>query len=149
MLLNPELDINGKIEINYEAISNLMWLTCPYLNDKIHKLESKGLIRTISNLIQSESKMTLSMNKAHANFYFLRSIIFNDLVGTTFWQKRIGLFNTGIGGISDKKTLKCLHMHFCHFRLCKDNIAGLLTYRLLNQKVRCDEGFCKNANKGS
>ena len=146
MLLSPEVEINGKMETNYEAISNLMWLTCPYLNDKIHKLESTGLIKTISNLIQSENKMTLSMNKAHANFYFLRGVIFKNLVGTSFWQKQIGLFNTGIGGIRDKKTLKCLHMHFCHFRLCKDNIAGLLTYRLLNEKVKCDEGLCRNAN---
>ena len=37
--------------IDYQSLSNILWLTCPYLNDAIHQLENKGYITKIGNLI--------------------------------------------------------------------------------------------------
>ncbi|MDY6933039.1 MAG: DUF501 domain-containing protein [Spirochaetota bacterium] len=147
ILLNPKKMINGKEQLNYEALSNLMWLTCPYLNDKIHIIESVGGIQRISEIILSDNLLTSKMEKAHANFYFLRSAIFHKFIGENIPQQRIDLFNTGIGGIRNISMLKCLHMHFSHFRICEDNIAGLLTFRLLEEKCSCDEVLCEDASK--
>ena len=75
ILLDPVKVINGEKELNYEAISNIMWLTCPYLNDRIHDLENSGFIKSITDTIQNDVTLRSLMRKAHARFYFLRSII--------------------------------------------------------------------------
>ena len=142
VLLNPLKNINGIHELNYQAISNLMWLTCPYLNDKIHELENSGMISRITDFILQDITLHSMMKRAHANFYFLRNIICMKYADFSLSENSTDIFEKGIGGTSNLDTLKCLHIHFCHYRIFKDNIAGLLTSRLLNDKLNCDERMC-------
>ncbi len=142
VLLNPVNEENENGELNYQAISNLMWLTCPYLNDKIHEFETQGLITSITDLIQHDSMLSSMMRSAHANFYFLRNLIFSKYAHSAIVSRPEDIFKNGIGGTSNLDTLKCLHTHFCHFRIFKNNIAGLVTYKLLNGKMDCDNDMC-------
>ncbi len=144
VLLNPIKEEDENDELNYQALSNLMWLTCPYLNDKIHELETQGVISRITNFIQHDSTLRSMMRSAHANFYFLRNFIFFKYAQSSIMSKPEGVFKNGIGGIRNLETLKCLHIHFCHYRIFNNNIAGLLTCNLLNGKLDCDEDICGN-----
>lgn len=142
ILMNPiSRNEEGKSELNHQAASNLLWLTCPYLNDKIHEIENKGFISKISKLINNDTGFTNRMRYAHAHFYFLRHRV--CYVSGGFRNLDIELFGKGIGGIQDLNSLKCLHLHYSHYRICSNNIAGLIVCRLLDYKLQCDNCECR------
>jgi len=143
ILLNPKMEND---EINYQAISNILWLTCPYLNEKIHELENAGYIEKITEFINSDISLTAKMNNAQANSYYLRKHIVQKYFSAGISEDKLSKFNTGIGGVRNGAMLKCLHAHFCNFIICNDNIAGIITIHLLNFKINCDEAICKNAH---
>jgi len=143
--LTPIKVTGGRPEINYGAISNIIWLTCPYLNDKIHKLESVGFIEKIESFIQNDAALKIIMDEAHVHFYFMRSNLLEQVTEHLPPKKRMRIFNKGVGGTKDISTLKCLHMHYSHFRLYNNNLAGYITNKLLDEKVNCNEVICKNA----
>lgn len=144
MWLDPQPEEAGG-EANYEALSNLLWLTCPYLNERIHDLEQQGLVDRIGGLILEDSALLSKMNSAHAKFYYLRKGIFEKSFGCNIPEEMIRHLNTGIAGIRDIATLKCLHAHFCHYRICEDNLAGMITARLLGGRLDCQEARCRHA----
>ncbi len=147
VFLNPVKEIAGKNYLNYEAISNIIWLTCPYLNDRIHELENDSYIKKIQKIIQKDNMFRELMLKAHANYFFIRNIIFRKYTGSMLETENIDLSRSGIGGIRDLRMIKCLHLHFSHFYVCKNNIAGRITCHYLNQKTYCDGKYCEKYEK--
>lgn len=139
---------NDRKKINYMAVANPLWLTCPYLNRKIHDLESDGYIKKISVFLSSERNIMDTMKNAHAHYYYLRrklySKAFGQISSIDFSNK---VLHSGIGGINDIKNLKCLHQHYSHFLICSDNVAGRVVHNLLNGINYCRERLCDDARK--
>ncbi|TAL39693.1 MAG: DUF501 domain-containing protein [Spirochaetes bacterium] len=145
MLLNPLPSDETRGGVRYEAVTNIIWLTCPFLNECIHELEQEGYIEKVSALIGGDLELRTKMEAAHARFYYLRKNFYKRYFGTAPEEDRASVFNVGIAGIRDIGAIKCLHAHFAHFRICDDNVAGVITSRLLNDKINCDEVRCRNA----
>ncbi len=132
-----------KKDVNQTSISTLVWLTCPYLNERIHRLESDGYIKKIGVLIHSEREYVESMRFAHAHYYYLRKNVYRYFLGdVTSLDDNTRLFNTGIGGINNIDTIKCLHLHYAHFKICERNLTGKITSMLLNHDIYCDDRRC-------
>ncbi len=125
-------------------IANPIWLSCPYINEKIHKIEDNGFIKKITDFINSDRAQIDSMSDAHAHFYFFRKKIYRWAAFTNYPEEMIPLFNKGIGGLSSAVYLKCLHMHYAHYQFCSSNLAGHVTTALLNFDTVCSNGKCKN-----
>ncbi len=142
ILLNPEA---GGGEWNYEAVSNVFWLTCPYLNERIHGIEQDGYIEKIGKFIRRDNSLIMRMESANAQIYFLRKRVCNSRPDATFPEEMRRVMDAGVGGARDTSSLKCLHAHFCHSRICGDNVAGLVTARLLDDRLNCEEVRCRNA----
>jgi hypothetical protein len=145
ILLSPECESETSCEIRLESITNLIWLTCPYLNERIHSLESDRNIPKIANFINQDSYLFSVMQNAHSHFYFLRKYVYGKFLNFPIPGEWRDLFETGIGGVRCTSYIKCLHLHFSHFRLCNYNVVGLITFYLLNRKMNCDGEMCKNA----
>jgi uncharacterized protein len=145
MLLNPLPGEGSPTVVRYEAVTNIIWLTCPYLNERIHELEQEGYIEKVSALISGDLEMRTKMDAAHARFYYLRKNFYKRFFGTAPDEDRASVFNVGIAGIREIESIKCLHAHFAHFRICDENVAGVITSRLLDDKINCDEVRCRNA----
>ncbi|HSV96523.1 MAG TPA: DUF501 domain-containing protein [Spirochaetota bacterium] len=142
MLLNPDA---GGGEWNYDAVSNMLWLTCPCLNERIHDIEQAGYIEKIGNFILQNNSLKMKMESANAQMFFLRKRVCHSRPKATFPEEMRRVMNAGVGGARDTGSLKCLHAHFCHHRICSDNIAGLVTARLLDDRFNCGEVRCRNA----
>jgi hypothetical protein len=139
----PETCGPDRKRLNHASISSLIWLTCPYLNDRIHRLESDGFIKKITVLMHSNRDYIDSMRFAHAHYFFLRKNIYRHFLGEiSTLEENMGLFNAGIGGTNNTDTIKCLHLHYAHFRLCDRNFAGRTTSMLLNDDKYCDDCRC-------
>lgn len=147
IVLSPVKNENEKETINYGALRNVFWLTCPYCNDVIHKLENDGYISKIENFIQENRLAREWMNSAHSHMYFIRKKIYRDFFKDIYPEELISFFNTGVGGVKDWCTLKCLHAHFAFYRINPINCAGYIVQKLLNDVVDCGNNRCGNENK--
>lgn len=141
VLLDPSKNIKQPELINYQAISNLLWLTCPYLNDEIHKLENNGYIQKISDFIGTDNGYKSLMKSSHANFYFLRNFVYWKFFGAPLEEEPMDIFTKGIGGTAELNSLKCLHMQFCHYSLYSYNVAGYMTAQLIG-RLDCGDVRC-------
>lgn len=146
ILLNPRRtdgDEGNASSFDYRALSNIMWLTCPYLNEEIHALESRGLIDSIQNFISGDRHLTTMMNDAHAHYYYLRKRLFEKYFGPVMPVDANEIFHTGIGGIKETEFIKCLHIHYTHYRICQDNVVGRIVHHLLDGKINCRTARCR------
>ena len=114
ILLDPMVHLNGEArgngDVNIKALSTLMWLTCPYLNDVIHNLESEGMIEKISDFIKSDRALEQEMSYSHASYYYLRKNVYRHFFDVDDSEKNIEfearIFNKGIGSIEDTSYIK-------------------------------------------
>ena len=145
VLLDPlvQQEQKDKSPINFMAISTLLWLTCPYLNERIHELESRGCVDRIEKFIRSDRTVSSLMMHAHASFYFLRKRVYCRYAGgLSSLEENRRVLCTGIGGIRDMENIRCLHMHYAHYLLYPENPAGRVTGLLLEGKTCCEKGLC-------
>lgn len=147
ILLNPAPKNTGERDDTfYKNISNLLWLTCPYLNEKIHGFENAGYIERIQNFINNDRLLLGMMENAHADYFFFRKNIYHHFFGDSCeMDEDSRIFNKGIGGIWNTDNLKCLHQHYSHYRLCEQNIAGRIVYHMLNGQTFCSGVNCNDA----
>lgn len=139
-------EVSTPDDINYTALSNVFWLTCPYLNEKVHTIESRGMLSRIQSEIADNRHLTEMMQTAHAHFYFLRRSIFYRVSGRVYDEDMMQHFNSGIGGVADTTALKCLHMHYCHFVVCPENFAGRVAHTAIGVHSDCQDGACVHAS---
>jgi hypothetical protein len=146
LILNP---IKDKIreEIDHTGLANPLWLSCPYLAQKIHDLEQEGYIKKIQSFIGTDRKFKTMMEDAHAHFYFFRKQLFYNVMGKSYPENHIKFFNRGIGGINDVRYVKCMHLHYCHYRIYDKNLIGHMASRLLKNDCSCDNMLCKGFKK--
>lgn len=141
-VLNPVFEDEQKT-INYSALKNPLWLTCPHLNKGIHKIEDNMAVSKIQKFIRSDRFFKTKMEDAHAHYYYFRKELFSEISGRSFEEDLVSVFNSGIGGIADVTAVKCLHMHFAHYQFCTDNIAGKITDMILDGDTYCSGEKCK------
>ena len=148
VLLSPfqKTEGSGGGTVNFIALSTPLWLTCPYLNDKIHKLEDLGYIKRIEGLIQGEKQYLKGMKSAHVHYAFLRKKLWRQFIGEPeIIEPNCKLMTSGIGGIRAFETVKCLHLHYAHYTIFPDNYVGRVITTLLRDDTHCREGTCGNA----
>lgn len=120
-----------------EPFPTIHYLTCPHLRKEVSKLEEKGLIREYEELVEKSSELKVRLSDAH-----------NDVI-----KKRIGLLRSedivwinklssvGTGGIRDRNTIKCLHLHLADFLAGIDNPVGEMVYNTIKEK-ECSNALC-------
>lgn len=128
--------------VHFGSVANPIWLTCPYMNDVLHDLETEGYINKINELMLGDRRIFSNMRDAHAEFYYFRKELFREQNGQSLAEDMIKFFDLGIGGIKDIQYIKCLHLHYAHYELNKKNTIGLITLELLNKKKYCEDGRC-------
>lgn len=142
IVLNPIKDAVKK-EIDHTGLANPLWLSCPYLAQKIHDIEQEGYVKKIQSFIKTDRKFLTMMKDSHAHFYFFRKQLYYNVTGETYPESFIKFFNRGIGGIADVRFVKCLHLHYCHYKIYSGNLAGQMTDRLLQNELNCKDRMCE------
>jgi hypothetical protein len=129
--------------MNRKPFPTMYWLTCPYLNEEISRLESQNFIDKIQNKIDENEEMLHELKNAHKSEIKHRLDIIKDEIEELPYPMQKSLKEKGIGGISDFKYVKCLHLHFASYISGNDNPIGrevdqLLEKRYCNSCVCCD-----------
>ncbi|MBN2079062.1 MAG: DUF501 domain-containing protein [Spirochaetes bacterium] len=126
------------------AAADLLWLTCPFLHDAIHGLETRGYVKKIESFLDGAAEFSEEAQASHEDFISLRRISFPRLLSRGKEDPlREEIAGSGVGGRRGAKGLKCLHAHFAHYLLNGRNIVGSITSRLLGDLLECDDARCR------
>lgn len=109
----------------------LYWLTCPFLRTGISRLEADGWIKRLEERMRNSSELSEMMCAAHEQYARER----NALQASMQREMPVaGLRDRGIGGLADRRYLKCLHLHVAH-ALVGENAIGTIVLDLLPEQA--------------
>ncbi|MCK4246702.1 DUF501 domain-containing protein [Candidatus Bipolaricaulota bacterium] len=115
-----------------QPFPTLFWLTCLFLCRAVSQLENAGWIGQIERLLHRDGDLKRRMNEAHRAYirerYELLSV--EDRTNLVDMAASKTLLEKGIGGISDFRYVKCLHLHVAH-ALVRTNPVGEIVLRHL------------------
>ncbi len=116
----------------------LFWLTCPYLVKAVDRLEAEGWIGRLEQKLSEDEALRAGMARAHRRYVEARSALLSGDERWTIESRGLasGLLEKGIGGIADRRRLKCLHLHVAH-SLADENPIGAIVCGML-PAVECD-----------
>jgi len=117
-----------------QPFPTLFWLTCPFLCRAISQLESVGWIRRVESLPSRDGELKRRVGKAHQAYIKERYELLSaeDRAGLADVAVARSLLGKGIGGISDFRYIKCLHVHVAH-ALARANPVGEIVLRHLSR----------------
>ena len=112
--------------IEKEPFPTLFWLTCPSLVKQISRLEHEGYIEHLERLIRKDPELRRRYYESHRAYIRERWETLRD--EDKRWIEEHGLQEVfkerGIGGLRDWDAVKCLHMHYAHFKARGENPIG-------------------------
>ncbi len=112
----------------------LYWLTCPFLRKEISRLEADGWVKRLEARMAASPELSAAMDAAHDRYRRARNALLPDAPTDPVVTESL---MHGIGGIADRRYLKCLHLHVAH-ALAGDNPIGAIVLDLVSEPA-CDE----------
>jgi hypothetical protein len=128
-----------------EPFPTRYWLTCPILVEQISRLESAGIADRIEEEMAGDPALAARVREDHDRYAAERFAAL-DGPGRAEAERR-GLLpvlrDGGVGGVRDRRFLKCLHAHYALHRARGGAVGALLDARHGPKEceaasVRCD-----------
>lgn len=100
----------------FEPFPTLFWLVCPALRAALSRLEHEGWIRRLGQRLRDDAAFLASVESDHASYATERWSLLSAPDRDEIRRRGLEgeLTKTGIGGIRDWATVKCLHLHYAH-----------------------------------
>lgn len=133
--LQSEEYSNSNDHLYGKPFPTMLWMTCPTLHARVCKLEDQGWILRLDQRLKEHPEHLARMEAAHRAYGAARWSLLTDddkaFLARKGWEAP--LRDTGIAGIHDFHTVKCLHGHYAHFlsRPQDDNLIGEWVHELL------------------
>ena len=112
--------------IEGKPFPTLFWLTCPEVVKQISRLEHESWIQKLEERVQRDPELRARYHQAHRAYIEER---WQQLTAEDKrWIEEQGLsevfLKRGIGGVRDWDSIKCLHMHYAHYKARGQNPIG-------------------------
>ncbi len=127
----------------------VFWLTCPYLHYEISRLENMGLIKYLETKIENSVWMQKEFLEDQRRCMIIKNEFFSflkvlDPNGTFFFKR-------GIGGVTNLKKVKCLHLHYAFFLGTGRGIIGDIVKKKISAQIKdpinCNNYYSKYCGK--
>lgn len=125
--------------VEREPFPTLYWLTCPWLRLRIDRLEADGWIGRLERRLADDPELAERLSAAEASYVAERLALLSEAEMEDLRDRRMlrGLTERGIGGIAERRGLKCLHLHVGH-ELAAANPIGELALAEI-PRIECPE----------
>jgi len=132
--------------INNIVAPTIYWLSCPYLNYEVDRLEAESnLISDLGKRLSKDRDFKNLMEKTHSKYAAIRK----KLLSSEQLQKAENisedlyktLIESGVGGIRDKEGIKCLHTHLADYLINQINPVGEIVFTKIDWPEKCK--ICK------
>lgn len=102
-----------------EPFPTLYWLTCPFLRERVGRLESGQAFMDIRKRIEEDSEFEEELRMAADEYRRLRKKLYeelpDELKGLIGERATKDLLVSGPGGVKNYRNIKCLHIHLANF----------------------------------
>ena len=105
---------------------NMFWLCCPDTIRRIARLESLGLIHTLSDRLAASPDAAAQFRGSHERYMEERWGMLSSEQREYVRGRGWGAYfeRGGIGGIKDWGQIKCLHLHYAHYLASREGGEG-------------------------
>lgn len=117
----------------------LYWLSCPRLRAQIAHLERDGAVAALTAELANDPALRAALHRDHEKYIAQRWATLTDEDRLLVTERGLlDHFRTrGIGGMTSRAAVKCLHLHLAH-HLADGNALGELVVRRYGLK-RCGD----------
>lgn len=130
---------------NNRVFPTTYWLTCPYLNKNISRLEDSNWINKLQEKINNNDELKKQLERAHNNYAKQRMNMLDKKTVKKIKEISYDIYftlkNSGVGGIKDKNGIKCLHTHVADYLVNKLNPVGEIIFKKVMWPDKCN--ICK------
>lgn len=119
-----------------EPFPTLYWLTCPYLKERVGRLEGGQAFLDIRRMIAEDNSFDSRLKAASEDYRGRRRRLYGELPielrSAVSERATQDLLSSGPGGVKDYRNIKCLHIHLANFVSGMDDPVGEETARLIS-----------------
>ena len=141
----PAVIITNPYSKEYGVFPTTYWLSCPYLVKQVARLEDKGIICELSERLQYDTEFNKKMEQAHDKYCKHRMELLNNNSSEKAADISSDIIKvlqeSGVGGIRDKRGIKCLHTHLADYLVNGQNPVGKLVWEKLDWPEKCNICF--------
>ena len=103
----------------------LWWLVCPQVVEAISRIEHAGWIHRFEERLAADAEARAQHEADHVAYVLERAALLSDEERAELEARGLtaSLAERGIGGIRDRRRLKCLHLHYAH-HLARGSVVG-------------------------
>lgn len=100
----------------FEPFPTLYWLVCPQVIEDVSRLEHAGYIHAYEDRLAGDAGARAAMDADHDDYIAERWACLSDTERERLEALGLAasLRERGIGGLRDRRRLKCLHLHYAH-----------------------------------
>lgn len=100
----------------FEPFPTLYWLTCPEITYVLSKLEHDGWILKLGERLRTDEAFRAEVERDHQAYSDERWGLLSEDERAEVVRRGLerDLRQRGIGGIRDRTSVKCLHLHYAH-----------------------------------
>lgn len=104
----------------------LFWLCSKDLHQAISQIETAGFVKQLQQRLQHDEALAKKLYQDNCRYRDMRNSLLSKQDKKTIQEKGLqAIFTTGIGGIKDFSSVRCLHMHYAQ-HLADSNCIGAL-----------------------
>lgn len=130
--------------VDGEPFPTLFWLTCPYLGRRIDRLEAEGLIGRMEDRLAADGDLSARFTKASEDYVRERLSLLTD--DERMYLESHGMLSAlsekGIGGIAERRRIKCLHLHVAHAMARENPVGSDILDRIGRSECPQEEVIC-------
>ncbi len=127
--------------VDGKPFPTLYWLSCPFLRRAIGDLEGQGWVGRLERRLAVEEELRDALDRAHAEYIAARRRLLSADAGRELGQR-------GIGGIADRRRLKCLHLHVAHALVGGNPIGDAVLGMLERRACEAEKTICSSLARG-
>lgn len=109
---SPAVVENAPYDDDGTPFPTLLWATCPSFVAAVARLESEGGVGRFERLVAADAALAASLSEATRYERRRRRKLAQRCPAVA--RDGGAALRTGIGGVADPRTLKCLHAHAAH-----------------------------------
>ncbi|MEE2885987.1 MAG: DUF501 domain-containing protein [Planctomycetota bacterium] len=129
---HPAVIVNHPIHLESGQIApfpTLYWLSCPELRRVVSRLEMGGLIQQLDARLAGDDELAAALHLDHERYIQQRWQLLSEEERAQVRDAGLQnmLLERGIGGLSHRRSVKCLHLHFAHHLADRNTIGSILS----------------------
>ncbi len=114
---------------DFQIFPTLFWLTCPFRVEEVSRLESESFIVELEDRLSEDRELRHEYLKQHEEYRKERNNLLSSEEERFLEENDLkGALSKGIGGIENRRHVKCLHMQLAH-QLARGNVLGRILQR--------------------